>query len=196
MKLTFTKSRLLLLPVLLLIPSLVFAHTGVGLTSGFWFGFGHPFGGLGHILAMLAVGIWATQMSDKAIWAVPMTFVGVMLIGGVLGIAGFAIPFVETGIVISVLILGLLIAIAARFPLAASALIVALFALFHGHAHGEEIPAAVTGFSYGIGFALSTIFIHATGIGFGLLFKRTERVQVVRYAGAAIMLLGVYLLIP
>ncbi|MDX1641748.1 MAG: HupE/UreJ family protein [Balneolaceae bacterium] len=196
MKSKIRKSWLFLFSAFLLLPSLLIAHPGAGHISGFWVGFGHPFGGLDHMLAMLAVGIWASQMSDKAVWAVPLTFVGVMLLAGAFGIAGIAIPFVEQGIIMSVLILGILIAVAARIPLAVSAVIVGLFAIFHGHAHGEEIPAAITGLSYGIGFAFSTMILHIAGIGFGMLFKNAERVPVVRYAGMAITVLGVYLLIP
>jgi urease accessory protein len=196
MKCTTKKSSLFLFFALIFTPSLLLAHAHAGFTSGFWTGFGHPFGGLDHILAMLAVGIWASQMSERAVWAVPLTFVGVMLIAGGFGMAGIAIPFVEEGILISILILGLLIALAARFPLGASAVIVGLFAIFHGHAHGEEIPAAITGISYAVGFGFATVILHGMGIGFGLLFKHIERVPVVRYAGMAITVLGVYLLIP
>lgn len=196
MKRKITKSSLYLFFALLFMPPLLFAHTDAGIASGFWSGFVHPFGGLDHMLAMLAVGIWASQLSEKAVWVVPLTFVGVMLIAGAVGMAGVALPFVEQGILISILILGILIAIAARFPLGASAVIVGLFAIFHGHAHGEEIPAAITGLSYAIGFGFATILLHGMGIGFGMLFKHPERVPVVRYAGVAITVLGVYLLIP
>lgn len=196
MKCRIKKSSLFLFSILMLIPSLLLAHTGAGFTSGFLVGLGHPFGGLDHLLAMLAVGIWASQMSDRAVWAVPLTFVGVMLFAAALGIAGIAVPFVEQGILISVLLFGILIAVAARFPLGASAVIVGLFAIFHGHAHGEEIPAAITGLSYALGFGLATIILHGVGIGFGILFTNSERVPVVRYAGVAITLLGIYLLVP
>lgn len=196
MKCKLTKNWLLLFSALLVLPSLLFAHTGAGHTSGFWVGFGHPVSGLDHMLAMLAVGIWATQMSDKAVWAVPLTFVGVMLVGAVLGISGVKIPFVEQGILMSVFVFGILIIVVARFPLIASAFIVGLFAMFHGHAHGEEIPAAVTGISYGVGFTLSTILLHSAGIGIGTLFKKAKRVKLVRCAGVTIVLLGVYLLVP
>lgn len=196
MKHRIKKSSLFLFSILMFIPSVLLAHTGVGFTSGFLAGFSHPFGGLDHLLAMLAVGIWASQMSDRAVWAVPLTFVVVMLSAGALGMIGIAVPFVEQGILISVLLFGILIAVAARFPLGASAVIVGLFAIFHGHAHGEEIPAAITGLSYALGFGLATITLHGVGIGFGILFTQIERVPVVRYAGIAITLLGIYLLIP
>ena len=151
MKSLFSKNWLLALSVIFLTPSLANAHTGIGNTAGLLHGFGHPLGGLDHILAMVAVGIWAAQIGGKAIWAVPTTFVSVMVVGGILGITGVAVPFVEQGIVMSVLILGVLIAAAACLPLASSAAIVGLFALFHGHAHGAEIPVAVSGFAYGVG---------------------------------------------
>ena len=142
---------------------------------------------------MLAVGIWAAQVGGRAIWAVPSTFVSVMIIGGILGITGIAVPFVEPGIIMSVLILGALIAVAARLPLVLSMLIVGLFAMFHGYAHGAEMPVAASGLFYGIGFALATALLHLSGISVGVLFQKTARVQIIRYAGATIAMAGVYL---
>jgi urease accessory protein len=144
---------------------------------------------------MVAVGIWAAQIAGRATWAVPATFVTVMVIGGAIGITGTAIPFVEQGIVISVLILGVLIAAAIRLPLPASSAIVGLFALFHGHAHGAEMPVALSGISYGIGFVLTTAVLLFSGICFGASLQKTARLQTVRYAGAAIAVGGVFLLI-
>ncbi len=195
MKNKFIQNCLLILPVFILAPSLAHAHTGVGHAAGFLHGVCHPFGGLDHILAMVAVGIWAAQISGKVIWAVPTTFVSVMIIGGILGIAGIAIPFVEQGIVMSVLILGVLIAAAVRLPLSASVAIVGLFAIFHGYAHGAEIPSTVSGVAYGIGFALATATLHLSGIGFGVFFQRIARLQVVRFAGVAIAIGGGFLFI-
>ena len=195
MKSLFPTRVLLPLFAILLLPSLVYAHTGAGHAAGFLHGVGHPIGGLDHLLAMVAVGIWAAQHSGRAVWAVPATFVTVMVIGGAIGITGTAIPFVEEGIVISVLILGVLIAAAVRLPLSASAAIVGLFALFHGHAHGAEMPVALSGVSYGIGFVLTTAVLHFSGICFGASLQKTARLQTVRYAGAAIAIGGVFLLI-
>lgn len=190
-----TRNWRLTLSLIFFAPSLAYAHTGIGHTIGFSHGFTHPFGGLDHILAMVAVGIWAAQVGGKATWVVPSTFVSVMVIGGIVGIAGITLPFVEPGIVLSVLILGVLITAAARLPLAASAAIVGLFALFHGHAHGTEIPTAVSGFGYGIGFALATAFLHLSGIGIGIMFKNESRMLLVRSAGAMITVGGLYLLL-
>jgi urease accessory protein len=185
--------RFLFLLVLLALPSIAHAHVGVGEPSGFYNGAIHPITGLDHICAMVAVGLWAAQRGGKAIWLVPLTFVSVMAIGGWLGTMGRSVPFVEQGIVASVLILGVLIAAAVRLPLVVSVLIVGLFALFHGHAHGAEMPATASGLLYGLGFIFSTVFLHLCGIGLGLSAQRFGTPQLVRYAGVAIMACGVYL---
>jgi len=143
---------------------------------------------------MVAVGIWAAQHSGRAIWVLPAGFIAVMVIGGAIGITGTAIPFVEEGIVISVLLLGVLIAAAIRLPLSASTAIVGLFALFHGHAHGAEMPTTLSALAYGIGFLLTTATLHLSGILFGLSLQKSLRLQTVRYAGAAIAAGGVFLL--
>ena len=130
-----------LLVMFFFLPDIAFAHTGVGETTGFMHGFSHPIGGVDHILAMVAVGLWATQIGGRALWVVPCTFVGVMVLGGVLGFTGIHMPFVEEGILVSILILGVLIAGAFKIPLMYSSLIVGLFAIFHGYAHGTEMPA-------------------------------------------------------
>src|SRR5438552_13637461 len=124
--------------IALWLPSWAYAHVGPGGSSGFLRGFSHPLTGLDHIVAMVAVGLWAAQRGGRSIWLVPVTFVIVMALGGVLGAAGIALPWVERGIIASVLVLGVLIAAAVRLPLAAATLLVGLFALFHGHAHGAE----------------------------------------------------------
>lgn len=135
----------------LAVPVVVQAHTGVGHTHGFLAGAGHPMLGFEHVCAMVAVGLWAAQRGGRATWALPATFVGVMAAGSALGMAGVSIPLVEPGIVASVLVLGLLIAAAVRLPVAVSALIVGLFALFHGCVHGAEMPASASGLAYGAG---------------------------------------------
>jgi urease accessory protein len=180
----------------LLIASLPFAasaHTGVGDTAGFWAGLGHPVGGADHMLAMVAVGLWAAQMGGKALWAVPGTFVAAMLVGGVLGVAGVPVPYVEQGILVSVLVLGVLISAATTVPLTASALMVGMFAVFHGHAHGAEMPLGLGVFSYSFGFALATALLHGVGIGFGIALQKQNIARLVRFAGTAITLGGVYL---
>jgi urease accessory protein len=184
-----------ILAAILLLPSLAHAHVGVGETSGFVHGMGHPLSGLDHICAMVAVGLWAAQMGGRAIWAVPLTFVSVMALGGALGMLGVHIPFVETGIVISVLALGVLIAASVHLPLAVSIIVVGLFAIFHGHAHGAEMPETVSGFAYAAGFIIATAFLHACGIGLGIAIQKLASPAVVRFAGIAIVLCGGYLLL-
>ncbi|HEY2882604.1 MAG TPA: HupE/UreJ family protein [Pirellulales bacterium] len=178
---------------LLLWPSLAHAHVGVGETNGFANGVIHPITGLDHICAMVAVGLWAAQRGGRAIWLVPLTFVSVMALGGWLGMIGRSMPFVEQGIVASVLILGLLIAAAVRLPLVVSVLIVGLFALFHGHAHGAEMPDTASGLLYGLGFIFSTLLLHLVGICLGFSAQKFGTPRLVRYAGAAIVVCGVYL---
>src|SRR3989338_2858962 len=124
-----------------LLPSFAYAHAGIGEASDFLHGLAHPAGGLDHVCAMLAVGLWAAQMGGRSVWAVPLTFVSVMALGGALPMLGVSLPFVEPGIVLSVLLPGVLIAASIRLPLWLSSSAVGLFALWHGHAHGAEIPA-------------------------------------------------------
>lgn len=181
-----------LLALLALVPVLASAHPGHG-THGFASGFSHPLLGLDHILAMVAVGLWAAQLGGRSLWAVPATFVGVMSVGGMLGLLGVPLPMVEAGILASVLILGLFIATAVRLPLAASMLLVGAFALFHGHAHGTEIPATASGLTYGLGFVLSTATLHVCGLGLGLFAQNRLHAPVLRYAGAAIAVSGLCL---
>lgn len=179
--------------VTVLLPTIAQAHTGQGATSGFWHGVTHPTGGLDHILAMVAVGIWATQIGGKALWVVPLSFVGVMALSGIAGAAGIPLPLVEQGIVLSVLVLGVLIATTAKFPVPVSATIVGLLAIFHGYAHGAEMPDNTTGLLYGLGFIISTVLLHAIGIGAGWLAQRFTKEQVIRYVGGAIALSSLYL---
>ena len=174
-------------------PSVAHAHVGVGPVHDLLHGLEHPFTGLDHLCAMLAVGIWAAQRGGRAIWLVPLSFVLVMMVGGELGMAGVRLPFVEPGIVLSLVVLGLLVATAARLPLSISVLIVALFAVVHGYAHGAEIPTAASGVTYAAGFMLATFCLLAAGLGFGLAMQRMQSSQVVRVAGAAIAVCGVYL---
>jgi urease accessory protein len=177
----------------ILAPSSAFAHTGVGPAHDLLHGLAHPLTGLDHILAMFAVGLWAAQRGCRAIWFVPLTFVCVMSLGGALGMSGTSLPFVEQGIVLSVIILGVLVAAAVRLPLPVSAGIVGLFALVHGYAHGAEIPSSASGLSYALGFAAATTLLHAAGISFGLAMQRGHTTRLVRYAGVAIAVCGLYL---
>jgi urease accessory protein len=175
---------------LLLLPTVAQAHVSIGSTTGFFDGVTHPFSGIDHICAMLGVGLWAAQRGGRAIWLVPLAFLVVMMAGGLLGIAHVFVPFVEPGIIASVLILGLLVATAARLPLAASACLVGVFALFHGHAHGTEMPTTAAGISYGLGFMISTILLLSCGIGLGVAANKSHVSWVSRYSGAAMIVCG------
>src|ERR1035438_6247627 len=168
------------------------AHLIPGDVRGFGSGFAHPLHGLDHILVMVAVGLWAAQLGGRARWLVPASFVGVMVLGGALAMAGLHMPFTEEGILLSVLVLGILVAVAARFPLLASMAIVGIFAFFHGHSHGTEMPANAIGYAYGAGFALATVLLHASGIGLAHVVK-SVKLPVVRWAGAAIAVAGICL---
>ena len=185
----------LFVPALLIFasPKIVFAHTGLGGTSGLWDGLTHPITGLDHICAMVGVGLWAAQRGGRSLWIIPLAFLTVMAIGGVLGTMAISIPFVERGIVASVLILGILIAATVRLPLLVSVLIVGTFALFHGHAHGTEMQQTVSGLLYGIGFLLTTSLLHLVGIAIGWFARQSAATWLPSYAGAAIVLCGLIL---
>ena len=183
-----------LLPLLLL-PSLAQAHPGHGAASGLASGLAHPLSGLDHLCAMIAVGLWAAQRGGRALWAVPLAFVAVMSLGAIAGLGGQPLPFMEQGIAASVLVLGILIAAALRLPLTASLAVVGVFALFHGYAHGAEMPATASGFAYGAGFVAATAGLHLLGIGLGLLAKKLATEKAVRYAGGAIAACGLYLVL-
>lgn len=185
----------LVLGLFALLPSVAAAHTGAGPAHGVLHGFAHPFLGWDHVLAMVAVGLLAGQRGGRATWALPAAFVGAMVLGGIFGMAGLFIPGIEAGILASVLVLGALVAVAARFPLAAVVTAVSVFAVFHGHAHGSEMPAAASGLFYGAGFALATVLLHATGI-LGVRLTRGMaggQLRWVRAAGAAISAAGLAL---
>lgn len=183
----------LLVALFALTPVLAHAHHLPGQASGFTSGLSHPLLGMDHLLAMVAVGLWATQLGGRAIWMVPAAFVSLMTVGGALGMLGVHLPMVEAGILASVLILGLLIAASARLPLSGAMALVGLFAIFHGHAHGAEMPAAASGAVYGAGFALATAALHACGIGLGLLARKYASAPALRFAGAAIASAGLCL---
>ncbi len=187
---TFSRSLSISAVILLLTSAGAHAHVIPGDVRGFGSGLAHPLLGLDHILAMVAVGLWAAQLGGRARWLVPASFVGVMAVGGALAMAGLRVPFTEEGIMLSLLVFGILIAVAARFPLAASMAIVGLFAVFHGHSHGTEMPANALGYAYGAGFMLATASLHATGIAIGLSTERFPRLPLLRFAGAAIAMAG------
>ncbi|HEX6094490.1 MAG TPA: HupE/UreJ family protein [Dongiaceae bacterium] len=158
-------------------------------------GFAHPLSGLDHILAMVAVGLWAAQIGRRALWVLPLAFPLAMAAGGLLGMSAVTLPGVETGIAASVALLGLLVALAARPQLPLAIGLVALFALFHGHAHGAELPAAASPLLYGLGFVAATVVLHLTGLAIGQALKLPRGQLAVRAGGAGIAAAGAFLLL-
>jgi urease accessory protein len=170
-----------------------FAHLNPEEHGSFMAGFSHPLFGLDHILVMVAVGLWAAQIGGKALWGVPAAFVTTMAVGFGLALAGIDLPFVEPAILASVVALGLLVAMAVKLDTAASAAIVATFALFHGHAHGGELGSAGA-FEFGVGFVVATALLHIAGIGFGLGIARLSGGAIAaRILGAITALTGLVL---
>ncbi|QQS54825.1 MAG: HupE/UreJ family protein [Candidatus Competibacteraceae bacterium] len=170
------------------------AHTSGLPHMDFATGLGHPFSGLDHILAMVAVGLWAAQRGGRVLWLVPLTFVLSMAAGGALGFLGVQLPMVELGIAGSVLVFGVLVALASRLPLAASMALVGVFALFHGYAHGAEMATESSALWYGLGFMFATATLHLSGIGVALAARPGIPARLVRIGGAAIAASGVLLL--
>ena len=169
-----------------IIPSVALAHTGAH-TSGFAHGFAHPISGLDHVLAMVMVGLFAYQLGGRALWIVPLAFVSAMSVGGALGLAGIGVPFIEIGIALSVIVLGALVASNARTPVIAAVAVVGFFAIFHGYAHGAEMPANAAALTYAIAFLIATALLHLTGAALGLgIDKPGQRTgsAFVRVAGA------------
>ncbi len=182
----------------LLIPSVASAHTGVGDTGGLLHGLAHPMSGLDHILAMVAVGLWAAQIGGRGLWLMPIAFMVAMAGSSIWGHFGLPLPGVEQGILASDFVLGALILVAARLPLAISMGIVGVLAVFHGYAHGAEMPATASGLTYGAGFVTSTAVLHLIGIGLGLLIERCEPIlhqRLFRIGGAAVVVGAVYVLV-
>jgi urease accessory protein len=172
----------------------VFAHTEEGVVGGFISGFLHPVYGPDHVVAMVAVGMWGAFLGSPAIWLLPVVFPLVMAFGGALGVIGVPLPLVEVGIASSAIVLGLMVLLAVRPPLWVAAVLVGAFGIFHGHAHGTELPAASNPLSYAIGFVLATGLMHLAGIAFGLLADLPRGRLVVRIAGGLISASGLYFL--
>ena len=168
-----------------------FAHGGDGFSGGFTGGFAHPIFGPDHVIAMVAVGLWGAFLGAPAIWLLPIVFPLVMAFGGVLGILGVPLPGVEIGIAMSAVVLGLMVALAARPPLWVAAVLVGGFAIFHGHAHGTELPAGADAVAFSVGFVVATGLLHLAGISFGLLARWPAGRLAVRAAGGAIAVAGV-----
>jgi urease accessory protein len=177
----------------LVLPNAAMAHVGAASTASFVAGFAHPYSGLDHVAVMIAVGLWAALKGGRALWLWPCAFVGVMLIGGLLGMAHVPVPFVEPGILASVVALGLLVTLAVDLPIWLGAAIIGAFAIFHGHAHGSEVAENIGGAEYMAGFAFATASLHAIGLGVALALSSVKMRAVVRLAGAACVVLGVAL---
>jgi urease accessory protein len=170
------------------------AHAEVGVAGGLVSGFLHPIFGPDHLVAMVAVGLWGAQLGSPAIWLLPITFPVVMAMGALLGLAGLPLPGIEIGVAASALILGAMVAFALRPPFWVAAILVGIFAVFHGYAHGAELPEAANPLAYGVGFVVATGLLHLCGILLGLLVGWTAGAWVVRLSGAGIASLGVYFL--
>jgi urease accessory protein len=171
------------------------AHSGTGLAGGFVSGFAHPFGGADHLLAMASVGLWGAFLGRPLVYLLPVVFPLMMVVGAVFGMTGVPMASVETGIALSVLVLGSCIALAFRAPLWLAMAIVALFAIFHGCAHGRELPSAADPAGYSLGFVLATGSIHIAGITLGLVKARAGGEAAIRIAGGAIGLTGLAFLV-
>ena len=176
--------------LLLLAATPAWAHVQQGQAAGFLTGLKHPVSGLDHVLAMISVGIWGAQLGPPAIWLLPVTFPMVMAFGGFLGLVGIPLPGVEVGIALSAVLLGLMVAREARPPLWLAATLVGVFAVFHGHAHGTELPAGQSGLLYSIGFVVATGCLHGVGIGISLVHRWSWGRVALRVAGAGVTVAG------
>jgi urease accessory protein len=183
-----TRAGFVILLMLIATPAL--AHTGEG-AGGFLAGLSHPVFGPDHVVAMVAVGLWGAFLGSPAIWMLPVVFPLVMAFGGVIGILGVPLAATETGIAASAIVLGLMVALAARPPLWIAAVLVGAFAIFHGYAHGKELPDGANAVAFSTGFVIATGFLHLAGIAFSLLTRWPAGRIAVRGAGAMIALVGV-----
>ena len=181
----FVRAAGVVLPLMLVTQS-AHAHAESGQAAGFLAGLRHPISGPDHVLAMIAVGLWGAQLGYPAIWLLPVAFPLMMAVGGFLGLLGIPLPGVEYGIACSALLLGAAVCFEIRAPLVAAAALVGLFALFHGHAHGTELPPGESALLYSMGFVIATGCLHAVGIGIGALHRWSWGRQVMRLAGAII----------
>lgn len=180
--------------ILAVYSSIVWGHSEPGQASGFIAGLLHPVGGMDHVLAMIAVGLWGAQLGNPALWMLPVTFPLVMAFGGFLGLIGVALPGIEIGIALSGVLLGLAVATKLRPPLWLALVLVAVFAVFHGHAHGTELPEGASGLTYSLGFVVATGLLHAGGITIGLIQRWQQGKTAVRWLGGVVSLGGAYFL--
>jgi len=192
-RLSALHARILFLSWLLL-PSPALAHVGGGTGGGFLSGFAHPISGPDHVLAMVAVGLWGAQLGSPAIWLLPVAFPMVMAVGGMLALLGVPLPGIEYGIATSAILLGAAVTLEARPPLGVAAALVGFFAIFHGHAHGSELPSGGDALLYSLGFVIATGCLHAAGIAVGLVHRWPCGRSALRIAGAGIALGGLLFL--
>ena len=180
--------------VLAVVPVAALAHEEAGQAAGFLAGLAHPVSGLDHVLAMIAVGLWGAVLGLPAIWVLPVAFPLVMAVGGLMGLLGLPLPGVEVGIAVSAIVLGTMVLAEVRPPLWLAAAMVAFFAVFHGHAHGRELPEGTSALLYSLGFVVATGVLHAVGILIGVAHRRAVGRQIVRVAGGAVALAGLFFL--
>lgn len=180
--------------ILLLGATAAQAHTEGGIVGGFLAGVLHPLSGIDHLLAMVAVGIWGATLGRPLVWALPVAFPMLMVVGGVLGMSGIDLPYTEVGIAISVIVLGVSIAAAWRAPVAVAVAIVAMFGIFHGYAHGKELPVSAAPAAYAAGFVIVTGLLHLLGIAIGLVKAIPRGTQILRASGGVIAAAGVWIL--
>ena len=183
-----------LLAYLAAAPTLALLHEETGAAAGIVAGLRHPVSGLDHVLAMIAVGLWGAQLGLPALWVLPVAFPMMMAFGGMLGLIGIPLPGVEIGIAMSAVVLGALVLGQVRLPLIAAVGVVALFAVFHGHAHGTELQTGQNAMLYSLGFVIATGMLHAVGIATGLIHRWDLGRQALRGAGALVMAGGLYFL--
>jgi urease accessory protein len=170
------------------------AHEQTGSVIGIITGLKHPVSGMDHVLAMVAVGLWGAQLGAPALWVLPIAFPMVMAFGGMIGLMGISLPGIEVGIALSAIVLGIMVLTETRLPLWAAAVMVGFFAIFHGHAHGTELPAGSNGLLYSLGFVVATGTLHAVGIVLGLIYRWESGKLVVRSAGLFVALAGAFFL--
>jgi urease accessory protein len=180
----------LLAAFVLLAPEYGFAHVERGQATGLITGLQHPWSGLDHVLAMIAVGLWGAQLGNPALWILPVTFPIVMSMGAMLGLLGIPLPGIEIGIALSSILLGAMVVGEIRPKLLVAALLVGFFAIFHGHAHGTELPAGQSGMLYSMGFVIATGCLHGFGIAIGLVHRWPAGQMALRGAGAFIAIMG------
>jgi len=173
-----------------LLPAALFAHTRGGEAAGLLAGLSHPVSGLDHVLAMVAVGLWGAQLGPPAVWLLPVAFPMVMALGGTLGLVGVHLPGVEIGIALSAIGLGAAVLFEAKPKLGVAAVLVGFFAIFHGHAHGTELPPGANGLLYSIGFVVATGLLHLAGIGIGTIHRWPAGRTALRWTGALVALAG------